>query len=124
MEAIDNNAVIMAEDQLIAAIKSNDVAALDVLLHEDLLFATPTGQIVTKAADLESHRLKTMTVDHAETTVEDISLFGDTAVVSVFLRTSGSMLGQPVSGDFRYIRTWKMFGGEPKVIGGSCTQLL
>jgi ketosteroid isomerase-like protein len=109
------------EARLFKAMTCSDVAALDRLLHEDLLFVTPDGQTITKAMDLASHKARNMVVTEADYTVEQISLIGDTAVVSIVLRATGTMLGQPIDGTYRYIRIWKWFGIGWQVIGGSCT---
>ena len=44
------------ETRLYAAMQASDVAELDALLADDLLFAGPTGELATKAMDLELHR--------------------------------------------------------------------
>lgn len=47
--------IVMLEAQLRAAQLTADVAALGALIADDLLFAGPDGQLVTKAQDLEAH---------------------------------------------------------------------
>ena len=49
-------AVVASEEQLRAAQLGADVAALDRLIADELLFTGPDGQLGTKAQDLESHR--------------------------------------------------------------------
>ena len=44
------------ENRLYAAMLTSDVAELDVLISDDLLFVGPTGELATKAMDLDLHR--------------------------------------------------------------------
>lgn len=112
------------EGRLIAAMKISNLDELEQLLHDDLIFITPDGKSVTKAMDLESHQTGTMIIDEFIPTIESIKLFDETGVVTLLVRASGKMLGQPLSGTFRYLRVWKQFEGSLKVIGGCCTVVL
>ncbi|MNV84515.1 hypothetical protein D3C71_1783930 [compost metagenome] len=100
--------------------KSSNVDQLDQLLHDDLVFITPDGQTLTKSMDLEAHRSGSMVIDKFVPSIESIKLFGDTAAVALLVNASGEMLGQPISGTFRYLRVWKQFDDSLKVIGGCC----
>ena len=44
------------EARLYAAMAASDVPELDALIADDLLFAGPTGELATKAMDLDLHR--------------------------------------------------------------------
>lgn len=44
------------EARLYAAMLASDLTQLDLLIADDLLFAGPTGELATKAMDLELHR--------------------------------------------------------------------
>ena len=117
------DSIIKMEDQLLEAIKTSDIDTLDKLLHDDLLFITPGGQVITKQMDLTSHRLGTMVIEELVLTIEQINLIENTAIVIVVYKTKGKMLGNPIQGRFRYLRNWSIFDGQWKVISGSCTQL-
>jgi len=45
------------------------------------------------------------------------------AIVVAIYDTKGIMLGNPIQGQFRYIRIWKQLNDGLKVIGGNCFQL-
>lgn len=111
------------ESRLIEAIKSSDISFLETVLHDDLKFIAPNGLVVTKQMDLESHRSKSMVVESIESTIEDIQLIGETAIVVVVYDTKGVMLGNPIEGRFRYLRIWKRMNGFFKVIAGSSTKI-
>ena len=103
-----------------AAIKSCDVAALDELLHDDLLFNMPDGETKTKAFDLETYRLGNMVVENLSATGRTINLIdSETAVVAVTVALTAKWYDTPIDGNFRYLRVWKRFGGKWKVIAGS-----
>ncbi|MDF3026035.1 MAG: hypothetical protein K0S23_342 [Fluviicola sp.] len=111
------------EGNLAEGIKSSDVTFLDTVLHDDLLFLAPNGQMITKAMDLASHRSGEMIMEQLVYKIEEINIIDDTAVVGLVYDTKGSMLGNPIEGQFRYIRIWKQFPAGIKVIGGCCMQL-
>lgn len=112
--------IIEIENHLIQGIKTSDITLLDKILHNDLLFITPNGQAITKEMDLASHSAGEMEIEQLTATFEDVKIIGDNAVVVVVYDTKGKVLGNPIQGQFRYIRIWKMFSDGLKVIGGSC----
>lgn len=114
------NEIIKLENKLLEAIKISDVETLDHLLHNDLLFVTPQGQTVTKQMDLDAHRSGLMVVIDMQSTIDQINLIGNSAVVTVIYKTKGIMMGNPIEGNFKYIRIWNLFDDGFKVIGGSC----
>lgn len=121
--ALSKSEIIYLETQLIDAIKTNDIGFLETVLHDDLLFLTPDGSIITKAIDLASHKAGEMIVEEIISTIEEINLIGDTAIAVVVYDTKGTMLGNPIEGKFRYIRIWKQFPDDIKIIAGSCCKI-
>ena len=116
--------VIAAEDKLLQAIRTANIEHLDELLHDDLLFNLPNGHTITKAFDLDSYRSGKMHVDSIEATDQMIQVFEDSVVVCVTIALQGTYDGHAMDGIFRYIRVWKKFGENLKVIGGSAVQLM
>lgn len=115
--------VVEAENKLFSAQLVSNVDQLDQLLHDDLVAVAPTGQILTKEMDLNSHKAKTMIIEDASTEIDDIRIMGDTALSIVTMTAKGKMMGTPLEGKFRYFRVWKCFDGTLKVIGASFMQL-
>ena len=115
--------VVKAENKLFSAQLISNVDILDQLLHDDLVAVAPTGQIVTKEMDLNSHRAKTMIIEDASIVIDDIKIIGDTALSIVTMTAKGKMMGTPLEGQFRYFRVWKRFDDTLKVIGASFMQL-
>lgn len=117
---INKDNIIEVEDKLIEGIKNSNIELLDQLLHDDLLFIAPNGQVITKEIDLASHRAGEMVVEQLIPLIEEVKIIDDVATVVVFYDIKGSMLGTSIQGKFRYLRIWKMFADSLKVIGGSC----
>jgi hypothetical protein len=111
------------ENRLISAMKSSDIETLSSLLHDDLLFITPDGLTITKKMDLDAHRAGKMTVELFISNSDAINVIDDIAISVSTVETKGTMLNQPIEGFFKYIRIWKSFDENWKVVGGSCTKL-
>jgi len=120
---ISREDVFEAENNLFSAQLVSDVNILDQLLHDDLIAVAPTGQIVTKEMDLNSHKAKTMIIEEASTEIDDIKITGGTALSIVTMTAKGKMMGTPLEGRFRYFRVWQRFDRVLKVIGASFMQL-
>lgn len=115
--------VIEAENKLFSAQLVSNVEILDQLLHDDLVAVAPTGEILTKQMDLNTHRAKTMLIEEASTEINDIKITGNTALTVVTMTAKGKMMGTPLEGTFRYFRVWKQFDDTLKIIGASFMQL-
>jgi hypothetical protein len=123
MNVITEEQVVAVESRLVNAIKESNVDALDELLHPNLLFMTPDGKTITKEMDLAAHREGNMSVFKVISVIENIQIVNDTAIVTVICQTEGIMMGNPISGKFRYIRFWKLVNNSLQVVAGSCSQI-
>jgi ketosteroid isomerase-like protein len=115
--------VLASEQSLLDAMKASDAERLDALLHDDLLFNGPDGSTATKALDLRNYRSGNINLHTVRSSDQTVSVIGDTAVVAVTVELKGSYLGQLLDGRFRYLRVWKQFDGDWKVIAGSVVPL-
>lgn len=120
---MDTNKIVNAEIELLTAIKNADVLALEKFLHDDLLFNLPDGNTITKEFDLASYRSGKMKIDALEASDQTIKIIDNTAVVAVTVSLKGSFDNSPIEGAYRYIRVWKQFDENLKVIAGSCVSL-
>jgi ketosteroid isomerase-like protein len=108
-----------AEERLAKAMLGSDVAGLDELLSEKLIFTDHLGRLLTKGDDLESHRRGVIKLDELAGSEQTIKLAGDCAIVFVRMHIAGSFFGQPGSGDFRFTRVWSRNDeGEWQVVAG------
>jgi hypothetical protein len=123
LDTTRNAQIIASEKSLVEAMKTNNVALLDRLLHDELLFNGPNGETATKAQDLANYRSGNINLRTVDATNLKLSMIGDDAVVAVTVRIVGNYLGQDVNGSFRYLRVWKLFDAGWQVIGGSVVAL-
>lgn len=115
--------IISLESRLLTAIQTGDVEDLNVLLHEDLLFNLLNGVTITKAIDMETYTSGNLVVNSITPSEQQINIINDTAVVSVKIELNVVYHAQSVAGIFRYLRVWKSFDQEWKVIAGSCVSI-
>jgi hypothetical protein len=116
--------IVERETALLHAMMTNDVALLDELLHDDLLFNGPDGQTGTKGQDLASYRSGGIQLRRAEASDRLVRVIGDDVVVAVTVTLEGTYLGMRADGRYRYLRVWKRMGGTWRVIGGSVVPLV
>lgn len=107
------------EAELRAAQLGGDVAALDRLISDDLLFTGPDGALATKADDLAAYREGVMRVSAHEPEELRVRRVGaDVALVALRTRMAGSYAGTPFSGIARYTRVWAREEGRWRIVGG------
>src|SRR5688500_743526 len=95
------------EDRLYSAMIASDVAELDSIIAHDLRFAGPTGELSTRAMDLDLHRAGGTELHEFIPKELEIRVWSEQfalASAKVFLR--GTFLGQAFAGDYRYTRIW------------------
>ena len=117
---LNEQKILEIEKQLLEAMKKSDIEILDQLLHEDLLFVLPSGEVITKKMDLETHKSGNLVLDEITSSIDSIKQIGENVVVTLSTKIAGKMLEQNFEGNFRYLRVWKMFDDQLKVIAGSC----
>jgi Domain of unknown function (DUF4440) len=111
------------EERLRVAMLHSDVAELDALIDDDLMFVGPGGGIYTKADDLQLHRSGSQRLSQADWHAVEVRGYGTTCITAVTAQLSGTFMAQPFSGLFRYIRTWVQREGVWRVVAGSVTTL-
>lgn len=112
-----------AEQTLYQAQLASDVATLDTLLADELLFIGPDGNLYTKAMDLETHRSGQLRLTTLIAHEPVIHVLPQLAIVSVIVDLQGISAEQSISGRFRYMRVWAQQCDTWRIIAGSCTQM-
>jgi len=107
-----------AEAALRRAQLSSDLAALDVLLDDALMFVGPDGAVYAKRDDLEAHRSGAIRISRLDPSEERIQRYGQIAVVSVRMEMAGSFQGTPFAGPFRYTRVWRERADGWRIVAG------
>ena len=116
--------IVALEARLRAAQLAADVAALDALLADGLLFTGPDGRLATKAEDLAAHAAGAVRIRAHVPRELCIRRVGLTVAVTALLTDLVvDVAGGPtVAGTYRYTRIWAREGAvtaaEWRVVGG------
>jgi ketosteroid isomerase-like protein len=111
--------IVALEADIRAAQLAADVAALDRLIADELLFTGPDGRLGTKAQDLAAHGSGAVRMREHEPTELRIRRVGaDAAVVALRARLAVEVNGSVVRGTYRYTRIWAREHGSWRVAGG------
>lgn len=109
--------VLALETSLQAAMESSDVAALDELIHDDLVFLNHEGRLVSKAEDLAMHRSGRLRFDRIDRTTLAASDYGNGGMVLASCALEGMADAQPFQVTLLFLRTWAVVGGKAQVVG-------
>ncbi|MGJ1431062.1 nuclear transport factor 2 family protein [Sphingobacterium spiritivorum] len=115
--------VLNLENRLYSAIKESNIQELDELLHQDLLFINPYGNVITKEVDLNTYREGNLIIHELTPDIENLNIIDNLAVITLVIQLKGNYKGEPFGAKFRYIRFWKEFTEGIKVVGGSAIQI-
>jgi ketosteroid isomerase-like protein len=112
--------IVALEARLRTAQLAADVATLDILIDDDLLFTGPDGTLGTKAQDLEAHGSGVVRFrEHVPTELRIRRVGDDVAVVALRARLAVEVAGTVVRGAYRYTRVWARDpAGAWRVAGG------
>ena len=111
--------VLEQENKLYRAIQDGNVSMLDELLHKDLLFIIPSGEVITKEIDLKTYQDGMLKIDELTPKTENLHIIDDVAVITLTMKLKGKYDDVAFEATYRYIRFWKKFDGGLRVIGGS-----
>jgi ketosteroid isomerase-like protein len=95
-----------AERQLQAAQLASDVAELDRLIDDRLLFTGPGGRLYSKADDLHLHRSGEQKISRVDQEDLSVLVVGDTGVTCFLGTLAGVLSGTEFTARIRYTRTW------------------
>lgn len=98
--------LLAAERALHAAQLAGDVAALDRLLHDDLVAIGPDGGRYTKQQDLDGYRSGSSVISELVEDDVEVLVSGSTGVTFFTGTVGGTFDGEPMSASMRYTRTW------------------
>jgi ketosteroid isomerase-like protein len=98
--------ILACEAELRHAQLSGDVAGLDRLLDDLLMFTNIDGTLASKSADLLLHRSGRLRITRMDPSDRQLLHLGATSVVSVRMNAEAVMDGVPVTATLRYTRIW------------------
>jgi hypothetical protein len=111
------------EAQLAQAMLGNDIAMLDRLLSDDLVFSGPNGVIVSKAQDLALHRAGDIIFTTYEIDELLVQFYDPIEIAHVKVKLAGNFRGEDFRGDFQYLRIYLKKDHQWKIIGGQVTAI-
>lgn len=114
------NEIEACETRLGAAMLASDVDALDALICDDLLFVGPSGEMISKAMDLETHRSGDIQFTRLEPKEQQIRVLDRAAVAVTQIFVAGTFGGNPFAGEMRYMRVWQRDENGWRVLAGHC----
>jgi ketosteroid isomerase-like protein len=116
----DDPEIVTLETEIRAAQLAADVAALDKLIAEELLFTGPDGELGTKAEDLSAHRSGVVRMrEHQPEELRIRRVGTDVAIVALRARLVVDVAGATVQGTYRYTRVWaREHESAWRVVGG------
>jgi hypothetical protein len=102
----DEDVLRAAERRLQRAQLASDVAALDELIDDRLVFTGPDGRHYTKQDDLRVHRSGQQSTTRVDEEDLAVLVVGDTGVTWFLGTLEGAMAGEQFHARVRYTRTW------------------
>lgn len=115
--------IVACEQQLYTAQLSSDVALLQELLSDELVFVGPSGELFSKQMDLELHRSGGIKITQLEPKEQEIRCLNGTAVAVTKIFLTGTFQGDSFSGDFRYTRVWQHTENGWRILAGHCSAI-
>src|SRR5690349_13028363 len=98
--------ILACEADLRQAQLTGDIAMLDRLLDDVLVFTSFDGTLATKKDDLALHRSGRLRITRMDPADRNLLHLGPTSVVSVLMNTEAVVDGSPVTAKMRYTRVW------------------
>lgn len=111
------------ETELLDAMRTSDLVALDRLISDQLTFIGPDGAILTKQADLEAHRTGATSFEKIDVLSRDATETGEGArtktVANAVLRVGEETVGVRLT----WHREWRVVDGRWQVVSGAVEAL-
>lgn len=100
------------EEQWRVAQLAGDVVAMDKLLSDDYIGISMTGQVNTKAQQLERLRNRVVMLKRLDLGERKVKLVGTIAIVTSLAEVEGTNEGSPMTGTYRYTRVYQYLTGR------------
>lgn len=117
------NIIQTLEDDLRQAMLTSDVAVLDELIADDLVFTMHTGLVINKQDDLEAHRSGIVKFTKIEISDRQIHDYGDCVVVTLKAEAAGAVNHEAFSATYRFTRVWVQRQNRWQIVAGHVSQV-
>jgi ketosteroid isomerase-like protein len=104
---LEHEQIVALEREWRQAVLADDAATMDKLLSEDYLGITATGEVHTKAQELDHMRDHKLVITKLENSDFKIKLIGRIAIVTSLAQVEGSSDDTPLHGAYRYTRVYQ-----------------
>ncbi|MBD1907829.1 nuclear transport factor 2 family protein [Funiculus sociatus GB2-A5] len=121
---MENITIENLEEKLRQAMLSSDVAVLDELIADDLVWTMHTGKVVNKQFDLEMHSSGIFRFTSLDISDRQIHFYGDCVVVTLKMDAAGIYNGQAFSENFRFTRVWVQRQNRWQIVAGHVSQVI
>jgi ketosteroid isomerase-like protein len=112
------------EEQWRTAQLAGDIGVMDKLLSDDYIGISMTGQVNTKAQQLDRARDHKLVLTKLDLGDRQVKLVGSIAIVTSMADIEGTNDGVPVKGTFRYTRVYqRLASGEWKITSFEATRV-
>ena len=115
--------VKQAEQKWIAAVKSQDAAAMEAILAKELVYTHSTGLVEDKSQYIAAVTSGNQKYDSIDYEAPAIQTYGSTAVLATKVVTAGSTKGQPSNNRLRLLHVWVEQGGKWRRVAPQTTCL-
>lgn len=101
--------IVSLEDQWRQAQLSGDIPSMEKLLSDNYIGITVSGQVVTKAQQLDRMRSRSLVITRFEMSDTKIKLIGNghVAIVNSLAQVEGTADTRAINGSFRYTRVYQ-----------------
>jgi ketosteroid isomerase-like protein len=121
---MENMTIEDLEEKLRHAMLTSDVAVLDELIADDLVWTMHTGNVANKQFDLEMHRSGIFRFTSLDISDRQIHLYGDCVVVTLKMDAAGIYDGQAFSETYRFTRVWVQRQNRWQIVAGHVSQVI
>lgn len=111
--------IVKLEEDLRQAMLVNDVAKLDELIADSLVFVLPNGVVANKQMDLDSRKSGFTKMTKLSPSEQQIEIQDNFAVVTVKMDLEGTYGDMVIDGNYRYIRTWTEINDKFQIVSGA-----
>lgn len=112
------------EEKLQHAMLTSNVAVLDELIADDLVWTMHTGFVSSKQHDLEAHQSGILQFTKVEISDRQIHLYSENCiVVTLQAELAGTFHGQAFSQPYRFTRVWLQKHNRWQVVAGHVSQI-
>ena len=108
--------VLEAENNLISAILDKDLATLIDLFDEEYVFTGSRGETWGKEKALADFRDPCLSIQELSVSELEVTVHRDTAVVTGISHIKGYEGHNPLTGEYRFTRTWRLSDGDWRVV--------